>query len=176
MSCHDRCHSGKSQNQVIKAIGFFLLVSVLRTAINLFHNDKAILKKFSMAKTKQEIHAARPMSPHLTIYKRQISSVLSIFHRLTGAGLFFMLSLATWWFIFFVFSRFCSCYLNIANYAIFRIILILTSFAGFYHLLNGIRHLFWDMGKGFSIKAMNQTGIAVVFGSILLTLLFWLSL
>ncbi|WP_395476669.1 succinate dehydrogenase, cytochrome b556 subunit [Rickettsia endosymbiont of Pantilius tunicatus] len=125
-----------------------------------------------MTKTKQEIYNKRPTSPHLTIYKPQISSTLSILHRMTGVALFFTVSILAWWFIF---SKFDSNYIQLANCCcIIKICLILTSFAWFYHLCNGIRHLFWDIGYGFSIKAVNLSGWSVVICSILFTILLWI--
>jgi succinate dehydrogenase / fumarate reductase cytochrome b subunit len=116
----------------------------------------------------------RPTSPHLTIYKKQISSVLSIFHRISGMALFFAISLFVWWFIVLIFSNFSECLLSIFEFKITKIALYLASLALFYHLCTGIRHLFWDIGLGFSIPAINRTGWAAVFSCIIFTLIFWL--
>jgi succinate dehydrogenase / fumarate reductase, cytochrome b subunit len=126
-----------------------------------------------MAKTKQEIHNNRPTSPHLNIYKKQISSVLSIFHRLTGIALFGGLSLGSWWFILWVFNKFDPALLHVSKYWLFKLAAITLSFSGFYHMATGIRHLMWDAGYGFSIKAIDLTGwLAIAFAS-LMTLIFW---
>ncbi len=122
--------------------------------------------------TKQEIHARRPTSPHLTIYKPQISSSLSILHRLTGVAMFFALSAISWWMIIVQFKGFCDC-MALNHCLIGRLSLYAISYATIYHFFNGIRHLFWDIGCGFSIKAMNCTGWLVILLSILLTLAFW---
>lgn len=127
-----------------------------------------------MTKTKQEIYDNRPTSPHLTIYKPQISSVLSIMHRMTGIGLFFALSILAWGVILWRFSEFDNSYLQLANSCIIKICLILVTFSWFYHLCNGIRHLFWDSGYGFSIKMINITGWCVVIASIVMTILLWI--
>ena len=63
----------------------------------------------------ENIKKARPTSPHLSIYKPQISSVLSIGHRLSGIGLFVALAAFCWWFILWVFSKFESCYLDMLD-------------------------------------------------------------
>lgn len=126
-----------------------------------------------MAKTKQEIYQNRPVSPHLLIYRPQISSTLSIMHRLTGMGLFFSMSVLSWWFTLWVFDKFNPVYLDLAQYKIVKLALIITSFAGFFHLLNGIRHLMWDAGFGFSIKAVDVTGWTVVASAIASTVVFW---
>ena len=128
-----------------------------------------------MQKSGEEISKARPISPHLTIYKPQISSVLSIGHRLSGVGLFFMFSALGWWFILWVFSKFDPVYLKIFDSFFVKFLLILTSYAFFYHLCTGIRHLIWDTGRGFSIKTINYSGWVAVIVSILLTLIFWSS-
>ena len=127
-----------------------------------------------MQKSREEIHKARPISPHLSIYKPQISSVLSIGHRLSGVGLFFMISALGWWFILWVFSKFDQIYLKIFDSSFVRFLLIVTSYGFFYHLCTGIRHLIWDTGWGFSIRAINYSGWLAVIASILLTLIFWM--
>lgn len=127
-----------------------------------------------MTKTRQEIYKNRPTSPHLTIYKKQISSVLSIFHRMTGAGLFAGLSLLVWYFIILAFNKFDTGCMHCCKCNVLKISLVLMSFAWFYHLCNGIRHLIWDSGYCFSIKAINVTGWFVVASSVMMTVVFWL--
>ena len=127
-----------------------------------------------MTKTRQEIYKNRPTSPHLTIYKKQISSVLSIFHRVTGAGLFAGLSLLVWYFIILAFNKFDTGCMHCCKCNVLKISLVLISFAWFYHLCNGIRHLIWDSGYCFSIKAINFTGWFVVASSVIMTVVFWL--
>ncbi len=122
----------------------------------------------------QDIKKNRPISPHLSIYKPQISSILSIGHRLSGFGLFISLSIFCWWFIFWSFSGFKSCYLNLFDYKIVKIFLFLASYGFFYHLCTGLRHLIWDTGRGFSISAINFSGWLIVVSSIILTIIFWL--
>lgn len=126
-----------------------------------------------MEKSTEEIHNARPLSPHLSIYKPQISSVLSIGHRLSGIGLFFMIVALSWWFSLWVFSKFDASYLNIFHHGIVKFLLVLTSYAFFYHLCTGVRHLIWDTGRGFSICAVKYSGIIAVITSIILTIIFW---
>lgn len=118
----------------------------------------------------------KPISPHLSIYKKQISSVLSILHRISGAGVFIGLLLFVLWFTGFVFSNFAYCYIAIFAYWPIKLLVFLTAAGLIYHLCNGIRHLFWDMGLGFSIPVMHKTGWAVVIVSALLLLLFWIYL
>lgn len=127
-----------------------------------------------MAKTRQEIHDNRPTSPHLSIYRWQISMVLSIFHRLSGIALFFGLAIIAWWFILLVFNNFDSYFLQISDYLLIKLALYGISFAGFYHFCTGWRHLIWDTGRCLSIKAVNITGWLAIIGSIIMTLWFWL--
>ncbi len=123
-------------------------------------------------KTTQELHAARPTSPHLEIYRLQISSVLSIFHRLTGIALFGAVSAIAWWMIAWIFSGYnpkyfsCDCWVIKAS-------LYLISFAAFYHTCTGIRHLVWDAGYGFSVKALHIGGWIAVIVALALTSWFW---
>jgi succinate dehydrogenase / fumarate reductase cytochrome b subunit len=114
----------------------------------------------------------RPLSPHLGIYKPQITSVLSISHRISGFALYIGAILLAWWIFANVYGS-VLCINPLITSAVGRIFIALWSFALFYHMLNGIRHLFWDMGKGFEIKTVNATGVFVVFGAVLLTALSW---
>lgn len=126
-----------------------------------------------MSKTKHEIYERRPTAPHLGIYRRQISSVLSIFHRLTGIVLFVGLSIASWWFALWIFNKFDPSFLQITRFWLFKLAAVGLSFAAFFHLSTGIRHLIWDMGYGFSIQAINNTGWISIILSCLMTIIFW---
>ena len=121
-----------------------------------------------MSENKKINSSNRPLSPHLTIYKPQITSVLSITHRLTGVALLIGAVLLAWWIVFNVYG--CGSCINPLG----KIFLFLWSLALYYHLLNGIRHLFWDMGKGFEIKTVNFTGVLVLILTIILTVSTWL--
>jgi len=119
--------------------------------------------------------ANQPLSPHLQIYRPQITSVLSILHRLTGVALGVGALLLAWWVIAAAAGAqpFAGAQAFLASW-LGRLILLGFSFALFYHLLNGIRHLFWDMGKGFEIGTTRASGWAVVVLSLGFTLLAWL--
>jgi succinate dehydrogenase / fumarate reductase cytochrome b subunit len=117
----------------------------------------------------------RPLSPHLQVYRWQLTSVLSVLHRATGIALSVgVLYLALW----------VICASGGANtYAQFqgfngsilgRIVLGGWLFCLFYHLFNGIRHLFWDAGYGFEIKDAYRTGSIVVAASLVATLAAWI--
>jgi succinate dehydrogenase / fumarate reductase cytochrome b subunit len=115
----------------------------------------------------------RPLSPHLTIYKPQISSLLSISHRISGIFLFIGAIFICWLVTAFVFCpdfAQCSC----SDWLIVKLAMLGWTLMLFFHLLNGIRHLFWDMGHGFEIKTMNRSGILVVVITLLATLVVYL--
>ena len=125
--------------------------------------------------TNEEVlNLEQPTSPHLTIYKLQISSVLSIFHRITGVALFGSISIITWWVILVISSRFNEVYLQIAKLGFVKLVLYPISFMFFFHWSTGIRHLVWDLGKYTSIKWINITGWIAVVSAIVSTLVFWL--
>ncbi len=114
----------------------------------------------------------RPLSPHLTIYKPQITSVLSITHRATGVSLLLGLFLSVAW----LGSLACDEEtFNFVNGFVTSIVgkIIITCFiwAIYYHMWNGIRHLFWDIGKGYEISTVTKSGIFVVIASIALTII-----
>lgn len=117
----------------------------------------------------------RPLSPHLTIYKPQMSSVLSIMHRITGTALFVGALLLVWWIVGGVYSSFNPKVMlwEFWGSVIGKGLLLLWSIALFYHLLNGIRHLFWDVGMGFKVSTADKTGLLVLVGAVLLTALSW---
>jgi succinate dehydrogenase / fumarate reductase cytochrome b subunit len=125
-----------------------------------------------MTNTPRVTTAERPLSPHLTFYKPQITSVLSITHRLTGVGLFLGALVLAWGIVSGIYS--CNCILPLFGTTLGKLVLAGWTFALFYHLCNGIRHLFWDMGKGFKLCAVTTSGAMVVLGASVLTLVSWL--
>ena len=117
----------------------------------------------------------RPLSPHLQIYRPQISSVLSILHRITGVGLALGAVLVVWWLLAAATGpEYFATVDGLLTSWIGHMVLLGVTWALAYHLLNGIRHLFWDMGYGFEIETVDKTGWAVVIGSAVLTVLLWL--
>lgn len=118
----------------------------------------------------------RPLSPHLGIYRWQISNGLSIIHRLTGMALSLGALLLTAWLV--AAASGSAAYDGLAGWLqspLGFLLLLGWSFAFFYHLCNGIRHLFWDAGHGFEIRRSNMTGMLVVATACVLTLLFWIT-
>ena len=116
-----------------------------------------------------------PLSPHLQIYKWQISSLLSITHRIVGVINFLAITLICIWGL--------SLLLGAENYLIIQI--FFQSFIGkfiavglcwtfSFHILNELRHLFWDLGYGFDLKISKITGVLALLGSFVFTILFYL--
>jgi succinate dehydrogenase / fumarate reductase cytochrome b subunit len=117
---------------------------------------------------------ARPLSPHLGIYRRQLTSVLSILHRVTGVGLVVgMLYLVYWLAAAAAGDDAFAAAQSFNGSFIGRLLLFGWTVAFFYHLLNGIRHLAWDAGLGFDLPATYRSGWAVVIGTAVLTLGAW---
>lgn len=116
----------------------------------------------------------RPLSPHLQVYRPQLTSVMSILHRISGlANSFGALSLILW---------LVAAAAGPERYAGFtaffgsfpgQVLLFLWTYSLFYHLCNGVRHLFWDAGKGFEIRHAYASGYAAIAVSVGLTLATW---
>ena len=112
----------------------------------------------------------RPISPHLSIYKPQITSVLSISHRATGViNLSAFIFLFAWVVSLATDSRSCYDFMILILSSWFGAFLkIVWSFSLSYHFCNGIRHLFWDIGKGFDIGVVRKTGYLVLFFTLIM--------
>jgi succinate dehydrogenase / fumarate reductase cytochrome b subunit len=116
--------------------------------------------------------AKRPLSPHLTIYRPQFTSVLSIMHRITGIALIFAIILIVIWFGAVAMGPY---YFNIIDkifeFTLVRLILVSATWATWYHTCTGVRHLIWDAGYLLEIKWINPTAYLVLFSSFMLTAL-----
>lgn len=116
----------------------------------------------------------RPLSPHLQIYKPQLTSVLSITHRLTGIFLSIgAIVFALWILALAQGPEWFACMQAFTYHLIGRTLLLGWTFAFFYHLCNGIRHLFWDAGYGYELPQVYKSGWVVVVSSVGLTLMVW---
>jgi succinate dehydrogenase / fumarate reductase cytochrome b subunit len=120
--------------------------------------------------------ADRPLSPFMIgpYYRPQLTSMLSIVHRLCGVGLSVGSVLLVWWLV--ALAAGASNYATFAKHAAAwygQLLLLGWSWALLYHLCNGIRHLCWDLGWGYSIPVVYRTGYAVVAASLLLTGAAW---
>ncbi len=117
----------------------------------------------------------RPLSPHLQVYKPQLTSMLSILHRATGVALAAGTLVLVWWLVaaaaspaYFAFVQ------GFVGSWIGLILLFGWTYALFYHLCNGVRHLFWDAGLGFELETAYASGWAVVAVSIGATVVAWI--
>ena len=116
----------------------------------------------------------RPISPHLQVYKPQITSVLSILHRITGVALTFgLILLVAWIFTLSLGEEYFEYFVMFIKSWFGLLILFGFTFALNYHLCNGIRHLFWDAGYGYEIDTVHKSGLAVLVVSFVLTILIW---
>jgi succinate dehydrogenase / fumarate reductase cytochrome b subunit len=117
----------------------------------------------------------RPLSPHLQVYKWQLTSVMSLLHRATGIALSVGALYLVIWVVFASASPRTYAMFQSFNISILgRIFLGGWLFCAFYHLSNGIRHLFWDMGYGFELKDAYRSGWIVVAVSAAATIVSWI--
>jgi len=115
-----------------------------------------------------------PLSPHLQIYKWQISSLLSITHRIVGVINFIAITIICFWSVSLLLGQtsyqFIQTFLN-SIFGKFLVISLCWTFS--FHILNEVRHLFWDAGYGFDLKIAKITGVITLLGSFALTILFY---
>lgn len=117
----------------------------------------------------------RPLSPHLQIYRPMLTMIMSIVHRLTGAGLYLGTALLVWWLLavatgpgaYDVFVGFIGSIFG-------RLILFGVSWALIHHMLGGVKHLIWDTGHGFDLNKAEWMARLSLAGSIILTLVIWI--
>lgn len=117
----------------------------------------------------------RPLSPHLQVYRWQLTSVLSILHRFTGVALSVGTILLVWWLVaaaegpqsYDRAQRFLGSWIGL-------LLLFGWSLALYYHLCNGLRHLWWDTAHGFELRQIYAGGWAVLAATVVLTALTWI--
>jgi succinate dehydrogenase / fumarate reductase, cytochrome b subunit len=119
--------------------------------------------------------AARPLSPHLQIYRPMLTMMMSIVHRITGVALYFGMIIVAWWFL--------AAASGPAGYAKFewfagsiigRLILFGYTWSLIHHALGGVRHLIWDTGHGFGPNEREWLAAANLIGSIAITVILWI--
>ena len=116
----------------------------------------------------------RPLSPHLSIHKRILTAVFSIFHRFTGICLSLgCIFISFWVAIIALGPKYFSLFEYLSSLILFKIILFAWTIGIFYHLFNGIRYLFWSYGRGMDIKTVYNTGYLVLFLTLISTLCVW---
>lgn len=118
--------------------------------------------------------AARPLSPHLQVYKPQITSVMSILHRITGVGLALALPVLVVWLVALsqgpeAYHAVMTCFTSPVG----KLFLMGWSWAFSYHLCAGVRHLIWDTGKGLGLKQVYASGLIALAVSTLMTIVLW---
>jgi succinate dehydrogenase / fumarate reductase cytochrome b subunit len=119
----------------------------------------------------------RPLSPHLSIYRWPITMTLSILHRITGLALAVgLIALAYWLLAVAAGGTDYQQAVALMSSVLGRLCLIGWSFAFFLHLANGVRHLFWDIGRGFEIRQANASAWFVLVFAVVMTVIFWMVL
>ncbi len=124
--------------------------------------------------TTPKIKAERPLSPHLQIYKWQITMAMSILHRMTGVALSLGALVFALWLYAAAYDP--GLYKQVVTFfasTLGLVFLVGWSAAFYYHMCNGIRHLFWDAGKGFEIGTMTKSGVFVLLLTIVMTVCTW---
>jgi succinate dehydrogenase cytochrome b subunit len=116
----------------------------------------------------------RPLSPHLQVYKFMLTYMMSGFHRVSGFVLYFGALLIAWWLV--AAAAGPSAYANFEWFIgslIGRLVLFAYTWAFLHHMLGGVRHLIWDLGRGFEPAEREFLALATIVGSIALTLIVW---
>jgi len=121
-----------------------------------------------------KISHPRPLSPHLQVYKPLLTMMMSIVHRITGAALYFGTLLLAWWLIatasgpgsYEVFQNFIGSFLG-------RLILFGYTWALIHHMLGGLKHFIWDIGRGFELTTANWMARLSLVVSVGLTIIIW---
>ena len=116
----------------------------------------------------------RPLSPHLQVYRWQWTMALSILHRATGVALAVGTLLLVWWITAAAYGE--ASHAEAQGFLgsiLGRLLLLGWTFAFFFHLCNGIRHLVWDSGRGLELKPAYRSALLVLVASVVLTLATW---
>ena len=130
----------------------------------------------SKSQATQATSRARPLSPHLTIYRPPITMTTSILHRITGCALYFGTLLVAWWLIAAATSEH---YFEFVSWVfgswIGRLVLLGYTWALMLHMLGGLRHLVWDTGAALEKHTASKFAWATLAGSVVLTVLIWIA-
>ncbi|SDO65633.1 succinate dehydrogenase subunit C [Phyllobacterium sp. OV277] len=150
------------------------LSSLSALPVNQGSNGAALIIGDAMSKT--NLHANRPLSPHLQIYKLIPTMVMSIVHRITGGALYFGTLLVAWWLIATATSE---AQFNFVSWVlgswIGLLVLLGYTWALLHHMIGGIRHLIWDTGRGLDKHTTTKMAWASLVLSIALTVLIWVA-
>lgn len=118
--------------------------------------------------------SGRPLSPHLGVYRWQITMMVSILHRMTGVALGVGAVVLTYWLAAAAYGPEAFARAQaIVGHPIGLLLLFGWTFSLMFHFCNGLRHLFWDVGKGFEMEHVRASGWSVVLVSVVATVLIW---
>jgi succinate dehydrogenase / fumarate reductase, cytochrome b subunit len=119
--------------------------------------------------------AARPLSPHLQIYRLTLTMLMSIVHRITGGALYVGTVLLAWWLIAAASDpNAYATFQSVASSFLGRLVLLGYTWALIHHMLGGVRHLIWDTGAGFGPAEREGLARANLIGSVVLTIVLWI--
>ncbi|MGR3570564.1 succinate dehydrogenase, cytochrome b556 subunit [Brevirhabdus sp.] len=118
----------------------------------------------------------RPLSPHITIYRPQMTSITSILTRITGNAMLVAALMIVWWFAaaaagpqaFATADGFITSWFG-------DLVMALSVWGLWYHFMAGLRHLYWDSGRGYDLESTYALGYAVIAGSLILTIITFLA-
>ena len=118
---------------------------------------------------------SRPLSPHLSIHKKVLTSIFSITHRITGIGLSVGSILISMWFLLLSLGpNYFSYFEMISKNILFKFILVIWTIGIFYHLFNGCRKLYWSFGIGMDLITVYRSGYIVLVLTLISTVIVWL--
>ncbi len=125
--------------------------------------------------SRQTTARARPLSPHLTIYRMPITGVMSIVHRITGGALYFGTLLVVWWLVAAATSESAFNTVQWIYGSWFGLLVLFGySWALMHHMLGGIRHFIWDTGHALEKRTASKLAWATLIGSLSLTVVLWI--
>ena len=134
-------------------------------------NEKALTLVYNLIME----YKNNPLSPHLQIYKWQISSLLSIAHRIVGVINILAITIICIWSLLLLLGAESYQLINLfLNTFLGKFLSISLCWTFSFHILNELRHLVWDMGYGFDLKVSKITGVLALIGSFVLTILLYL--
>ncbi len=118
----------------------------------------------------------RPLSPHLFIYKPMLSMLLSVMHRATGIAMYFGTILVVWWLMAMAYGE--SSYTTFTYFMTSPfgyLIMVGFTWVLFHHMFGGVKHFFWDLGKGFDLDVVELVAKLAVIIPICATVIVWLT-
>ena len=134
-------------------------------------NEKTLVLVYSLFMQ----YKNNPLSPHLQIYKWQISSLLSIAHRIVGVMNIIAITMICIWSLLLLLGAESYQLINIFFNTFFgKFVAVSLCWTFSFHILNELRHLIWDIGYGFDLRVSKITGVLALIGSFVLTILFYL--